>query len=134
MTSQYGIITMNPRQQYAHDFAQRIHDLGFAVYLAEDCTYGFVTDSKEDRVLCFSARDGSLGGTYGPPSQRSGTGWRMAETMADMKTAEDVVAALHAYPPPYCLRGENGWQYFTTVAQYMKMYGPSSKFVRWNAE
>lgn len=113
-------------QQAAKEFAQRITALGFHVFLAERGNYGFITDSTETRVLTFSFTDGSsLGGCYGPPSRESGTGWRMNALPYMLRTAEDVEKALYAHPPAFC---GNGWKHFTTVKQYLDMYGSSSRF------
>ena len=116
------------RKDEARAFAERITEMGFTVYLAESGVYGFITDDSESRVLSFSFNDQtSLGGNFGPPSTTSGTGWRMDEAPASLTNAERVKAALYAYPPSW---SRNGWRYLSTVAQYLKAYGPSSKFVR----
>lgn len=120
---------MSYRQEEALAFARRIKALGFRVFIAENGTgtYGFVTDASEARVLSFSLSDGgSLGGNYGPPSSESGTGWRMDESPSDLRTADDVRRALYAHPPGFCGKG---WRYLTTVAQYLGLYGSSSRFV-----
>lgn len=110
----------------ANEFAQRIKALGFRVFIAERGHYGFITDDTEKRVLTFSFSDGSsLGGCYGPPSTTSGTGWRLEQTPHALKTADAVKAALYSYPPAYC---GNGWKYLSTVAQYLALYGESSRF------
>lgn len=121
---------MFPDQKRAHMFADLMKSFGFTVYLAENGTYGFVTDETETRVLSFSTRDGSLSGNYSPPSNAAGTGWRLEATMSDLTSAKAVREALHASPPPYCKRGDDGWKRFTTVAEHLKMYGASSRFYR----
>jgi hypothetical protein len=109
-------------------FANFVKGLGFHVYLAKSGGYGFITDDTESRVLSFSFTDGgSLGGNYGPPSQESGTGWRMEENPYDLKTAKDVREALYAHPPHWCSKG---WERLSTVADYLAMYGNSSGFAR----
>ena len=118
---------MTPTQQEARAFAEKIRDMGFTVYLAESGTYGFITDESESRVLTFSVRDCSLGGTYGPPSKQSGTGWRMEEATWDLKMPEDVRRALYSAPPPWCGRG---WKRLSDVRAYLALYGASSRFVR----
>jgi hypothetical protein len=116
--------------QNAREFAQFAKGLGFKVYVAKDNYrggYGFVTDDSESRVLSFSFSDGgSLGGNDGPPSHASGTGWRLAETPYDVQTADDVRKALYAWPDYDC---GHGWKRFTTVEEYLAMYGASSGFV-----
>lgn len=116
-------------QKYIGEFSQHITNLGFSVYIAKEGTgsYGFITDDKRERVLSFSIDRSveSLSGNYGPPSISCGTGWRMDTLPSDLKTAEDVKKALYAQPPRYC----QGWEYFTTVEQYLKMYQSSSKYV-----
>lgn len=114
----------------AHDhiltWAGFIKGLGFRVFLASSGTYGFISDDKGERVLSFSFTDGgSLSGNYYPASHKSGTGWRMDGHPSRLKTAKDVREALHAYPPNYCGKG---WKRFTTVADQLKEYGPSSKY------
>ena len=115
------------------DFAKRITDLGFVVYIAERGGYGFVTDSAGTRVLSFSFNDGgSLSGNYGPPSTTSGTGWRMDESPWQLVTAEDVKRALYANPAPWAYRSGKGWSYLSTAEQYLKQYGLSSRFARYD--
>lgn len=117
---------MTYTQERAAQFAGFIRGLGFTVYMAKSGTYGFITDATESRVLSFSMTDGgSLSGNYGPPSRESGTGWRLEQHPADLKTAEDVKKALYETPPPFCGRG---WKKFTTVADHLKEYGPSSAY------
>lgn len=114
------------------EFAKRITALGFAVYVAEDRTYGFVTDEKESRVLSFSFTNcGYLSGSYGPPTTMSGSGWRMDEDPRSLTSKDKVKAALYAMPPPWA---GNGWRYFTTVAQHMKQYDSSSHYTRFVAD
>ena len=99
---------MNYRRDAALSFAHHVKGLGFTVYLAKSGEYGFITDDARTRVLDFSFTDGgSLSGTYGPPSQKSGTGWRLEQDPHDLKTAADVRRALYASPPHWC---GNGWQ------------------------
>lgn len=115
------------RKQDTIAFAERIKALGFTVYIAERGTYGFITDQTASRVLTFSMEDGgNLGGSYGPPSRESGTGWRMDIAPHHLNTADDVKQALYANPPEW-LRGK-GWRYLSTVAQYLAIYGSSSRF------
>lgn len=109
-------------------FAHFIKGLGFRVYLAKAGTYGFITDNTEARVLTFSFTDGgSLSGTYSPPSTQSGTGWRMDGHPSDLRTADQVRAALNASPPPWAWAGR-GWKRPSTVADYLALYGASSEF------
>lgn len=118
---------MNHRQQSAADFARRIKALGFRVYLANNGAgeYGFITDAAGARVLSFSfSNEGTLSGNYGPPSQESGTGWRLDLTPSDLRTAGDVQRALDAFPPSFCGKG---WKHLTTVAAHLALY-PSSRF------
>lgn len=118
---------MTPDQKRAHDFAVRMISLGFHAYLAKTSDYGFITDSTESRVMSFSGRDGSLSGNYGPPSQRSGTGWRLSKSTWHLITAADVREALYEHPFPGC---GDGWKYFTTVKQHLALYGSSSGYAR----
>lgn len=108
------------------DFAARVKALGFRVWIAERGYYGFISDDTGSRVLSFSFSDGSsLSGNYGPPSQESGTGWRLDETPFDLRTADDVRRALNAYPPAWVGKG---WKGLTTVDQHLAMYGQSSRY------
>lgn len=124
---------MSYRNQMARDFAQRMVGLGFRAFVAREGEgdYGIVTDDTGDRVLSFSMNDGgSLSGNYGPPTQRSGTGWRMNTHPFALLTADDVHKALHERPPLYCGGGGggSGWRKFTTLAEHLKMYGSSSRY------
>lgn len=111
----------------AATFASFIKGLGFRVFVAKAGHYGFITDTDGTRVLSWSFSDSSsLSGNYGPPSHESGTGWRLAQSPHDLKSADDVRAALYATPDPrQCGRG---WRYFTTLQQHLSMYGDSSKY------
>ncbi len=109
-------------------FAGFIKGLGFTVYLAKAGDYGFITDDTGSRVLSFSFTDGgSLSGNYGPPSQKSGTGWRLEQSPSDLRTAADVRRALNASAPSWC---GDGWTRYTSVSEHMKLYGDSSEFTR----
>lgn len=135
----------------AREFAQFIKGLGFRAFVAGALGgdgprgYGFITDREGTRVLSFQFSDGgSLGGNYGPPSQESGTGWRMDATPWDIKTAADVKRFLYATAPDWTRRGHagrchtcgrehegakaRGWQYYTTLEQHLAAYGSSSKY------
>ena len=115
------------KREEAARFAGFIKGLGFTVYLAEAGSYGFITDYSRRRVLSFSLNDGgSLSGNYGPPSQESGTGWRMKRAPHDLKTAADVEEALYALPDVRICG--KGWRYLSTVEHYLSAYGSSSKF------
>lgn len=119
---------MNHREQAARDFAHYVKGLGFTVYLAKDGTYGFITDDTAERVLSFSFTDGgSLSGNYGPPSAKSGTGWRLEQAPHDLKTHADVRRALYEPAPRWC---GDGWKRYTSVEQHLKLYGDSSHYTR----
>ena len=118
---------MNTREQ-ASNFAHFIKGLGFTVYLAKAGTYGFITDDIGSRVLSFEFTDGGkLSGNYGPPSQESGTGWRLKQAPHDLVTARDVTRALYALAPPWC---GDGWTRYTNVEQHLKLYGDSSQYTK----
>jgi hypothetical protein len=105
-----------------------IKGLGFDVYIAKSGTYGFITDNKAERVLSFSFTDGgSLSGNYGPPSQTSGTGWRMDLDPSQLTTYGDVHKALYSEAPGFCGKG---WKHYTTVAQHLADYGSSSQYTK----
>ena len=128
----------------AREFAHFVKGLGFRAFVAASGSHGFITDREGTRVLSFQFSDGgSLGGNYGPPSQESGTGWRMNGSPWDLKTAADVKEALYATPPDWTRRGSDrchtcgreheggsrgGWKYLTTLEQHLAMYGSSSKY------
>ena len=111
----------------ASEFAYFVKGLGFRVFLAKTRDYGFITDADGSRVLSFSFTDGSrLSGNYWPPSQQSGTGWRMEISPHALRNAEDVRNALCARPPDWCGKG---WKRYTTLADHLGMYGSSSGYV-----
>ena len=117
---------MNIRQADALAFAKRIKAMGFRVFLAESGHYGFITNDDGSRVISFSfSLDPSLSGNYGPPSRESGTGWRLSRSPESLRTVEDVEAAFAENPPAWCGKG---WRYMTTLEQYLKDYGPTSRF------
>lgn len=112
----------------ASNFAYYIKGLGFTVYLAKSGTYGFITDDTASRVLDFSfTGGGSLSGNYGPPSQKSGTGWRLEQEPHQLQTWADVHQALYERAPSWC---GDGWSHYTTVEQHLKLYGDSSQYER----
>lgn len=127
--------------QTAREFAQFIKGLGFRAFVAGGMGgdgrngYGFITDTEGSRVLSFEMRSGNLGGNYGPPSRTSGTGWQLNGDVWSLKTADDVRKALYVTAPDFCRRAspqsrgdDSGWQYYTTLAQHLAMYGASSKY------
>lgn len=119
---------MNHRERAAREFASFITGLGFIVYLAKDGTYGFITDDTRTRVLSFSFTDGgTLSGNYGPPSTKSGTGWRLEQAPHNLQTAAHVKRALYEGAPGWC---GDGWKHYTTVEQHLKLYGDSSEFTQ----
>jgi hypothetical protein len=110
-------------------FSDRIKGLGFRVFLADEGKghYGFITDEEGTRVLSFSfMHETSLSGNYGPPSTKSGTGWRMATKPEDLRAADDVKSALYAEAP---YRENKGWRYYITLDQHLSSYGKSSKYL-----
>lgn len=108
-------------------FARRIKALGFRVFVAKlgAGDYGFITDAEGTRVLGFNINDDTLSGKYGPPSRESGTSWVLDTYPSALLSAEDVHAALYAMPP-FC---GLGWKHLSTLAQYLKDYDASSRFV-----
>lgn len=116
------------KKQATLEFAQKLTDWGFKVYIAESGTYGFVTDESGKRVLSFQDIGSSfeaLGGNYGPPSVQSGTGWRMDEVPSDLDSAEKVKATLNALPPAFA---GTGWKKLSTIEDHMKDYQSSSRY------
>jgi hypothetical protein len=110
----------------ASAFALHVKGLGFRAFLAKRGTYGFITDDTGSRVLSFSFTDGtSLSGNYGPPSQKSGTGWRLEQAPHDLVTAGDVRKALYEPAPHWC---GDGWTRYTTLEQHLALYGSSSEY------
>lgn len=117
-----------PAPSHASEYAHFIKGLGFKVYLAKAGNYGFITDDSGARVLSFSFTDGAtLSGNYGPPSQKSGTGWRLEQSPYDLHTAADVRRALNASAPPWC---GDGWTRYTSLEQHLALYGDSSQYVQ----
>lgn len=114
---------MHPRTE---QFVNHIKKLGYDVYVARSGHYGFITDATEQRVLSFNVNDGTLGGNYGPPSRECGTGWQLRISISDLRTADNVRAALDAYPPDWC----KGWKHLTNVKQYLAQWGASSYFTK----
>lgn len=114
----------------ALEIGKRIAALGFSVYMAGSNEYGVFTNADGSIVVAFNERN--LSGNYGPPSRISGTGWRMATQAWDLRTKEDVEAALKeaSNPPKWC---GNGFRYLTNITQYLETYGASSKYKRLEA-
>lgn len=114
----------------AHDFAQRVAAMGFAVYLAQAGHYGFISDETGSRVLSFQfdGVEDSLSGNYGPPSQQSGTGWRMNATPQSLRTPEAVREALYSTAPDWTRRNGKGWKHYTTLESHLATYGKSSGY------
>jgi hypothetical protein len=117
---------MNAIKTQASNFAHFVKGLGFTVYLAKAGTYGFITDDTGERVLSFSFTDGaSLCGNYGPPSQKSGTGWCLDKAPHQLQTQADVKRALYEHAPQWC---GDGWTRYTSVEEHIKLYGNSSEY------
>lgn len=114
------------RQKEAAEFAAHIKAMGFRAFIAESGEYGFVTDADGTRVLSFSFNGPTgLSGNYHPPSRESGTGWAMSKFPGELMTREDVEMALYAMPPAFAGKG---WKRVSTMADYIGLYGASSRF------
>lgn len=112
-------------QYTALKFAYKCKKLGFKVYLAEKKYYGFVTDEKGARVLSFGANFNGikLSGNY-KPAQGCGSGWQIMEFAPDKFDKEFIENALYAHAP----RWANPKPSYTTVEEYLKTYGASSRY------
>lgn len=114
-------------KQEVREWAEKIKDMGFRVFIAEKGTYGVISDAEGSRALSFQF-DGpwsSLSGNYGPPAKESGTGWKMDLMPWQLNSAADVRGALYAMPPAFAGRG---WKNMTTLDQHLKTY-ESSRYV-----
>lgn len=115
---------MNYREEYVSQVAAQIVEQGYRAFIAERGDYGFFTDADGTRVVSFSAPLGVLqfSGNYKTSEpQRSGTGWRL---MGDDVNCDSL---FNESAPKWAVGGAT-WRY-TTLAEHMKMYQSSSKFV-----
>ena len=120
---------LTSRQKEALEFAEHAKALGFRAFLAECGEYGFITDSTESRVLLFGfGTTPHLSGSYYPPSTQNGTGWRMNGLPTTLMTKDEIRDALYAMPPEWTRRDGPGWKRVSTMADYLSMYGKSSRF------
>lgn len=112
--------------------AQRLHGWGYTVYIAESGEYGFYTDGV--RVVCFGSHwRGSVdfSGNYRTNApQSTGTGWKFSDgDMLTDITEEKARGFITAHAPDWAVRGASVVNY-TTPAQHLKVYQPSSRYKR----
>lgn len=115
------------QKEIAEEFAKKVKNLGFTVYMAKEGTYGIVTDYKEERVLCFGVQFGMvhLSGNY--KSKNNGTGWRITDDVPDEFNHEYIKRALYANSPFEFIR-------YATLEEHSKKYQSSSKYKLFEAE
>ena len=116
---------MNYCKEIITAMVSRIKDSGLRVFIAEAGTYGFFTDSAGTRVVSFQCRSlqVSFSGNYKTNDPGStGNGWRIMD-----HDAGGYRNMLDAHPPAYAV-GESKWE-FTTLAQHVETYQPSSRYI-----
>lgn len=104
--------------------AQNIKAAGFRVFIAKSGTYGFYTDDAGSRVVSFGVDLGTvkLSGNYKTSAPKQcGTGW-------GLKPTDNYNAAFNEIAPSFAVPNGVSWRY-TTLAEYLKNYQESSKFV-----
>jgi len=112
--------------------AQRLKSFGYTVYIAEDGTYGFYTD--DTRVVSFGGQwnfSVDFSGNYITSApQQTGTGWGISggRELSDID-AETARRFITENAPQWATRGASVVKY-TTPEQYLKTYGPSSRYTR----
>lgn len=121
---------MDYRQECVREFAQEVKALGFAVYLAESGTHGVISDGDGLRVMSFQYDLGiiKVSGNY-HASRESGTGWQLMPLQYPL-TAEHIRHQLYAMAPGWT---RNTNPTYTTLAEHLEGYNPSSKYTKLEA-
>lgn len=123
---------MNHKQQAVAEIAAQIKGQGFRPFIAENGDYGFFTDSDGSKVVSFGHDLGGIhfSGNYKTSApQTTGTGWRMTDSAYGKLDCKNLFAQS---APQWAIRGAT-WRH-TTLAEYLKTYQPSSKFVEFCTE
>lgn len=123
---------MTRNQQLVSEVAAQILAQGYRVFIAKRGDYGFFTDAEGSRVISFGCDLGGINfsGNYKTSiPQQTGTGWRITDNLYD---AFDCAQIFNASAPWWAV-GDATWNY-TTLAQYLKTYQPSSEFSELNNE
>jgi len=110
-------------RQMIENTAQEILASGLRVFLAENGTYGFFTNSEGSSVVSFEAGLAGVkfSGNYKTSEPRkTGTGWSIGENRAD------YAAMLEERAPSWATRGIE-WRH-TTLKEHLATYGKSSRY------
>jgi len=117
------------KKQLIQHIASKLHDYGFDVYISKDERYGFYTNGR--RVVSFGGQwnfSVDFSGNY-VPSITNGSGWQIATEKADI-TQEQADQYINTQAPYWTDKNPT----YTTPEQYLKTYGNSSGFTKFNQE
>ncbi len=112
-----------------NQLATTIANLGFTVYVSDNGKYGFYTDHMERRVVSININidfELKFGGNY-HGGFNSSNGWQMETPEL---TKEGLHRALYLVAPRWANKNPT----YTTVEQYLAMYGKSSGFTLFKVE
>jgi hypothetical protein len=109
-------------QNMIKQLADKLKSEGYRVFIAERGTYGFYT-LDGDKVVSFQRDLGSIKFLGNHVSSKSGTGWRFDDDMT-------FSTMLAASTPRWAITSGDTVRP-TSMAQHLKIYGPSSKYTEY---
>lgn len=116
------------KKELVRYIAEKLNSFGYEVYISGDKRYGFYTDGY--RVVCFGGHWEDyvdFSGNYSR-SAGCGTGWQIAAEKYDI-TREEAEQMIKSNAPMWT---GNKTPVYTTPYQHLKMYGDSSKYVKFD--
>lgn len=116
----------NYKQEAITELVKRLIAAGFRVFISKSGTYGFYTDAKGTKVICFQNDLGitSFSGNYKTDKPKeTGTGWRIQE--GDNGTYYQAI--FDSCAPKWAVKDAK--YSYTTLEQHLKSYGESSGYV-----
>ena len=114
---------MNYKQKAIKELTDKMKTEGLRVFLSESGTYGFFTDDAGERIVSFQYDlTFSFSGNYiANNPKNAGQGWQIT-TEVPHKFAPLLNVAYPSWAAP------DGIIRYKTVEDYLKLYGPSSKY------
>lgn len=112
-------------REFIKELSKELLGQGLRVFISSNGTYGFYTDEKGTRVVCFNIYYTSIKffGNYSTDKpQQTGTGWVITDDVVS-----DYRELLYTNAPQWALSGATSVKY-SSLEQHLKRYGSSSGY------